>query len=170
MATTHPELAKDCLDDSTKYVAGTGKMLNWKCSTCGYKWPATGSDRVNGYGCRCCNPGGHDKTKPSFVYLICRPGQIQYGIMNIWTGRLKTHARKGWDLLDKIEVTGQKARSLETKIKQTLRVKGIPTGRKAFREEFDGSTEAFQEVDLSVRTIQELCRKLGIDLEAFLAQ
>ena len=89
--------------------------------------------------------------------------------MNIWTDRLKQHARKGWNLLDKIEVTGRKARSLETKIKQNLRAKEIPTGRKAFREKFEGSTEAFQEVDLYVRSIQELCQSLGIDLDAFLA-
>jgi len=89
--------------------------------------------------------------------------------MNIWTRRLKDHASKGWELLDKIEVTGQKARSLETKIKQTLKAKGIPAGREAFRRKFEGYTEAFQEVDLYVRSIRGLCRKLGIDLEAFLA-
>ena len=170
MATTHPELAKECLDDSTKYVAGTQERLNWKCSTCGCKWIATGASRASmNSGCPSCNPGGHDQTKESFVYLIYRPGQIQYGIMNIWTDRLKTHARKGWDLLDKIEVTGRNARSLETKIKQTLRAKGVPTGSKAFREKFDGSTESFQEVDLYVRSIRGLCRKLGVNLEAFLA-
>ena len=169
MATTHKELAKECLNDSTKYTAGTNVMLDWKCSTCGYEWPAKGSDRVNGHGCPSCAKHGHDQTKESFVYLIYRPGQIQYGIMNIWTDRLKTHARKGWELLDKIEVTGRKARSLETKIKQTLRAKGIPTGSKAFREKFEGYAEAFQEVDLCVRTIRGLCRKLGINLEAFLA-
>jgi hypothetical protein len=169
MATTHPELAKELIGDPRKYVAGTGKILNWKCSICCNKWPALGNDRVQGKGCPSCNPGGHDQTKPSFVYLICRPGQIQYGIMNIWTSRLKDHARKGWELLDKIEVTGRKARSLETKIKKTLRAKGIPTGREAFREKFEGSTEAFQEVDLYVRSIRGLCRKLGIDLDAFLA-
>ena len=170
MATTHPELAKECLSDSTKYTAGTCVMLDWKCSTCGYEWPATGSNRVNnGSGCPSCNKYGHDQTKESFVYLIYRPGQIQYGIMNIWTDRLKTHARKGWELLDKIEVTGRKARSLETKIKQTLRANRVPTGREAFRSKFDGYSETFQEVDLYVRTIRGLCRKLGINLEAFLA-
>jgi hypothetical protein len=89
--------------------------------------------------------------------------------MNTWTYRLKHHANNGWEFLDKIEVTGQKARSLETKIKQTLRAKGIPTGSKAFRNKFEGYAETFQEVDLYVRTIRGLCRKLGINLEAFLA-
>jgi len=171
MATTHPDLAKECLNNPSKYVAGTHEMLNWKCSKCKAKWPATGHNRVFGRGCPECSKGkcGHNQTRPSFVYLIYRPGQIQYGIMNIWTNRLKNHYKKGWELFDKIEVTGQKARSLETIIKQSLKTKGIPTGREAFREWFDGWTEAFQEVDLAVSSIRELCDFLGIDLEAFLA-
>jgi len=172
MATTHPDLAKECLSDPKAHIAGTSKTLDWKCCKCGKEWPATGANRAskkNACGCPNCTKYGHNQSKPSFVYLICRPGQIQYGIMNTWTNRLKQHARKGWELLDKIEVTGRKARSLETKIKQTLRAKGIPTGREAFREKFEGSTEAFQEVDLYVRSIRGLCRKLGIDLDAFLA-
>ena len=143
---------------------------DWKCSNCGLEWIAQISSRAKGSGCPGCNTGGgHDQTKESFVYLIYRPGQIQYGIMNIWTDRLKRHARKGWELLDKIEVTGRKARSLETKIKQTLRANRVPTGRKAFRSKFEGYSETFQEVDLYVRTIRGFCRKLGINLEAFLA-
>ena len=169
MATTHPELAKECISGPTKYIAGTAKKLLWKCNACSSKWISTGYNRVNGKGCPKCGKFGHDQTKPSFVYLIHRPGQIQYGIMNIWTNRLKHHARKGWELLDKIEATGQKARSLETTIKRNLKAKGIPVGGDAFREEFDGSTEAFQEVDLTVSSIRELCDFLGIDLDAFLA-
>ena len=148
---------------------GSGFIENWECEECGHKWPSPVGNRVRGRGCSHCAKRGHDRSGASFVYLICRPGQIQYGIMNIWTNRLKQHARKGWELLDKIEVTGETARSLETKIKQTLRAKGIPVGREAFREKFEGWSEAFQEVDLYVRSIRGLCRKLGIDLDAFLA-
>ena len=89
--------------------------------------------------------------------------------MNTWTSRLEKHKKNGWELLNKIEVTGRKARSLETKIKRALRAKNIPTGGNAFREWFDGWTEAFQEVDLAVSSIRELCDFLGIDLDAFLA-
>ena len=89
--------------------------------------------------------------------------------MNVGSGRLEEHRRRGWQCIDKIEVTGKNARYLETTIKQTLRAKGIPTGSKAFREKFRGYAETFQEVDLYVRSIRGLCRKLGIDLDAFLA-
>ena len=173
LAYKFPGLLKEYLgaQDPRTVYSGSKISVYWKCRKCSHKWPApiysrTGSQKC---GCRNCTKYGHNETKPSFVYLIYRPGQIQYGIMNIWTDRLKQHARKGWELLDKIEVTGRKARSLETKIKQTLRAKGIPVGREAFREKFEGFTEAFREVDLYARSLRGLCRKLGIDLEAFLA-
>ena len=171
LAFNSPELAMEYRGDVLPHEVyfKSRAIVCWECCECFTKWKTAVYNRSNGKGCPSCSKGGHDQTKESFVYLIYRPGQIQYGIMNIWTDRLKTHARKGWELLDKIEVTGQKARSLETKIKQTLRAKGIPTGSNAFREKFDGSTEAFQEVDLCVRTIRELTVKLGLDLEAFLA-
>jgi hypothetical protein len=167
-----PEVAAQMVDaDPSKVKPFSRDLYNWKCKGCSRVRRFTPSNFIanKSFYCRKCRPGGHDETGASFVYLMHRPGQIQYGIMNIWTDRLKTHARNGWSLLEKIEVTGQKARSLETKIKQTLRAKGVPTGRKAFRSPFDGSTEAFQEVDLSVRTIRELCDFLGINLDAFLA-
>ena len=172
LAFLHPKLAKEYLGDKDprKVFPSSNARAKWKCSKCGNIWESVISNRTqNRCGCPNCASSGHDQTKPSFVYLICRPGQIQYGIMNTWTTRLQQHARKGWELLDKIEVTGRKARSLETKIKQTLRAKGIPAGREAFRRKFEGWTEAFQEVDLYVRSLRGLCRKLGIDLDAFLA-
>ena len=169
MATTHPNLAKELMGDPTKIVAGTNSRLKWKCGTCEFEWSTAGCDRVNGRGCSKCANYGHDQSQPSFIYLVYRPGQIKYGIMNTWTGRLKNHARKGWELLDKIETTGRSARSLETTIKQALRANDVPTGSKAFRKKFDGWNETFQEMDLCVRSIRGLCRKLGINLEAFLA-
>jgi len=142
LACLFPEIAKELISgDACKIFPKCGLLHEWKCSECSGKWHATPDARITmGSGCPRCNPGGHDQTSPSFVYLIHRPGQIQYGIMNTWTGRLEKHKKIGWELLDKIEVTGQKARSLETKIKQALRAKDIPTGDNAFREWFDGWT------------------------------
>jgi hypothetical protein len=45
MAVTHPELAKEFLGDSTKIMAGTGKISDWKCSTCEHEWKTTGAAR-----------------------------------------------------------------------------------------------------------------------------
>ena len=60
MATTHPELASEHQGDSTKVVATTMKILDWKCLTisetpCGYEWPSNGDNRVRGgNGCPRC--------------------------------------------------------------------------------------------------------------------
>ena len=35
-------------------AVGTGKKLNWNCSTCENKWKATGDSRKNGKGCPAC--------------------------------------------------------------------------------------------------------------------
>jgi len=158
-------------DDPYTIYPKAGRKYNWFCWKCQGTYTALMSHRTSaGTGCpKCSQGGGHDQTQVSFIYLVCRPGQIKYGIMNTWTYRLKQHAKNGWELLDKIELAGQKARSLETTIRQTLRAKEIPTGSRAFRKKFPGYSETFQEVDLYVRTIRGLCRKLGVNLEAFLA-
>ena len=55
MAMTHPKLAKEYQGDSNLIIAGTGKKLDWKCSTCDHMWSAVGSSRVNGIGCPACS-------------------------------------------------------------------------------------------------------------------
>jgi transposase-like protein len=168
----YPHLVKDHQgpNDLSSLSAGSNLVQNWKCADCGHEWTATVNTRaMGGCGCRECADTGFKTAKPSLIYMLYRPGQIKYGIMNIGSGRLEKHRRKGWQVIDEIRMTGWNAKSLEDTIKQTLSSKDIPTGRKAFREKFDGSTEAFQEVDLYVRSIKELCQSLGIDLDAFLA-
>ena len=54
MAITHPKLASEYQGDATKIVAGTGKMLDWKCNSCGHEWKATGDSRRSGNGCFPC--------------------------------------------------------------------------------------------------------------------
>ena len=55
MAETHPELAKEYLGDATQIVAGTHKMLSWKCSTCEHQWETRGNKRsIEGTGCPAC--------------------------------------------------------------------------------------------------------------------
>ena len=59
LATTHPELVKEYSTrnelTADQVMAGTGKKLWWKCSKCGHEWQATGSDRVQGSGCKICS-------------------------------------------------------------------------------------------------------------------
>lgn len=56
MANTHPELAKEYQGDATKIIAGTHKILEWKCSTCEHEWPAPAKSRSSlKYGCPFCS-------------------------------------------------------------------------------------------------------------------
>ena len=61
MASTHPELASECLSDASQVVAGTMAILDWKCLTisetpCGYEWKSNGDNRSRGIkqGCPKC--------------------------------------------------------------------------------------------------------------------
>jgi len=174
MATTHPRLAADCIDDPRKYVAKTNKLLRWCCSECGKKWKATGNRRVADdgvtiVGCSNCADSGFKTNKPSFIYLISRGNSLKVGIGNYGSGRLAIHRRQGWAVVDLIDLIGELAKNLEKIIKDLIKEAKIPTGRKAFLAPFDGWTEAWPKEHLSPRSIRGLCRKLGIDLDAFLA-
>ena len=54
MENTHPELAIEYQGDASIIVAGTGKRLDWKCSTCDHLWKTTGHSRYHHGGCRAC--------------------------------------------------------------------------------------------------------------------
>ena len=169
MATTHPDLAKQLVGDPAGVIAGTNKKLWWMCGN-GHKWEATGNSRsCNGVGCRVCAESGYSPLKPGIFYLVCRSGQFKLGITNVGTGRIKLHEGRGWKLLDKMEGSGKAIASLERYAKKSLKTLGIPTGKQAFVEPFDGYTEAWNAAHLSVRTIRQLCRKLRVNLAEFLA-
>lgn len=66
MATTHPELAKDLVGaDPCTVVAGTNRLLYWRCPKHPEPFPCTGVNRVKGRGCGYCRgfkvlPGFND--------------------------------------------------------------------------------------------------------------
>jgi len=169
-----PDLTKEyrgSRDPKTVFYASAEKVA-WECSKCSNRWEAVVSSRSSGPRCGCprCAPLGYDQSKPSLFYLISRTGQTKFGIMNIGSGRLRRHSvRGGWKLIDSVEMSGDNARSMETAIKRALRSMGVPMGKDAFRDFHDGYSETFQEVDLLVRSIRELCQVTGVTLEAFLA-
>ena len=66
MATTHPDLAGDLIGtDPTTLIAGTPKVLMWRCPNHDEPYPASGNSRVSGHGCGYCHglrvlPGFND--------------------------------------------------------------------------------------------------------------
>lgn len=54
MATTHPTLAVELVDtDPTTIVAGTNRMLRWRCQARGHEWRTSGNKRISGNGQNC---------------------------------------------------------------------------------------------------------------------
>ena len=156
--------------DPKKLFAFAAYRCDWKCSTCGHEWCDRIANRTtHGRGCKNCAKYGFKSNVSSFVYLVHRPGQMKIGIANHESGRMDKHQRHGWSVLCKIEMNGSQAMFLEKTVKSALKAKGVPTGSAAFMFKFDGYTETWPEEYLKVRTIRGLCRKLGINLEAFLA-
>jgi hypothetical protein len=171
MATTHPELAKELIGtDPTTVMAGTCTKLQWRCRKCDNEYRATGNNRLSGScGCPECSETGFKLSKPSFLYLVKRPGQFKYGISNHGATRLEKHYRKGWSLIETIDGPGHSINALESALDIAMRASGIPTGPEAFREQFDGWTEAWNAVDLDVNSIQDLCIKVRVKLDAYLS-
>ena len=178
LSDTHPDIFAELInkDKAAGVTAGSQKFFDWRCRYCQHEWSAAvsdrctaGRDRRKGSGCPACKISGFNIKKASFIYLISRPNQQKVGIANYGTGRMDTHRRNGWLIIEKIALPGEIAQILERGIKKALRSKKIPTGSKAFRQPFDGYTEAWNSVDLEVRSIRGLCRKIGVKLEFYLS-
>jgi hypothetical protein len=63
LATTHPELASQCLDDPTTISAGSGKKVLWRCGE-GHEWRSVvGNRATKNIGCPYCSG---QRTLPGF--------------------------------------------------------------------------------------------------------
>jgi len=68
MTYTHPELAKEYLGDASKIIAGTHKILQWRCSVCEHEWSLGGNQRTSKKsGCPACNGGLHSHGRNSMA-------------------------------------------------------------------------------------------------------
>ncbi len=176
LKTLFPQVAK-CAHgwDPESVFPNDKKNRQWKCKH-GHIVFAAPTTRIRSFkhhgggdGCAECSTSGFKISKPSAFYLVYRTGQFKLGKMNIGSGRIEEHRRNGWSLIEMIEASGKIVSKLEEDLLSKLESKNIPTGKKAFPFVFDGYTETWPEECLKVRTIRGLCRKLGVDLESFLA-
>jgi hypothetical protein len=135
-------------------------LHNYQCS-CGTVTKICVSNFKQGSRCRICNPGGFDCDKPAYLYLIARPNQFKIGIYNIESNRITEHKRNGWDLLEqRYYEIGREAYAEEQRILDMIESRNIPLGAVAFREPFDGYTEAWNAADLFVESFESLFQKL----------
>lgn len=168
LATTHPELAKELISPDPKKISyGSGRKCFWQCQKNQQHkyWMVLANRTSLGQGCPNCQESGFCAGKPGFLYLLQRPGQFKIGITNHLDDRVgKRHKRNGWELIDSVQsLFGSEVRELESVIKTKLREHNIPTGPDAFREKFDGWTEAFQEVDLPIKNLKDLFKQLKVN-------
>ena len=148
------------LDDS--YVSNK-RPHNYRCS-CGREAKICLKDFNSGQRCSGCAGYGFKNSKPSYFYLISRPNQYKVGIYNEGSDRLVQHRRNGWEIIQEIgPFCGHEIKNLETKVLRSLKSKGIPMGRDAFKEEFDGFSESWQTVDLEISNLSELFSYLRIE-------
>lgn len=158
MATTHPELAAECLDDPTAFIAGTSTPLRWRCEQ-GHEWTVPGAYRRAGTGCPYCTAHGYNLADPGWLYLLRHEtrGLLQFGITNHPDQRLNKHGKGGWEVID---VRGPSDGALtwewEQSFKRLLASRAVATGANVGGDKFDGYTEAWRETDLPVTSIREL--------------
>jgi hypothetical protein len=101
MATTRPDLAKDLVGtDPTTVIAGTAKVLMWRCPNHDEPFRATGNSRVSGHGCGYCQglrvlPGFNDMatTRPDLAkdLIDADPTTIIAGTDRVLTWRCANH-------------------------------------------------------------------------------
>lgn len=167
LLTKRPDLAKEAfLFDPSSFGTSSKYAVWWLCSKCCHLWKTRICHRVAGNGCPNCNRCTFKVQNQAWMYLLKRPGQQKVGITNKIDGkdnRLTHHRGNGWNILDVIgPYQGRPLKDLENRIKAGLDSKGIPRGKLAFREWFDGYSEAWQTVDFEVSSIAMLLTVLGV--------
>lgn len=175
LATINPQIAAEADGwDPSKIGFNCHKRKPWKWS-CGHFYLMSPALRIKARGAGshcpgCSHGGGFKRTKPAFLYLISRSGQFQFGVTNNPANRIGcTHKRNGWDLIDcASSMFGEEVWEAELTLKRALKRKGVQTGQKAFREKFDGWNESFQSVDLEVKNLKDLFKRLNTPIPPFL--
>ena len=159
LATTHPELSNEAVGwDTTKYSAGSGQKVFWKCTE-GHQWATRIISRTNGSGCPTCSPMQYDPNEKGWLYLLQHDdwGLMQIGITNQPDKRLAKHARLGWETIEtRGPMDGAITRGWETSILDYLRRNGAKIGVESSQGKFDGYSEAWLTDSFPVKSIKEL--------------
>ena len=153
--------------DASAILHGTWESRPWRCQE-GHVWTAPVARRKTS-GCPYCSTGGFDIGSPGYLYMVEDGTRRKIGIANRITTRVMTqHRKSGWTHFQRIgPLPGIVIRDLETAIKAKIKEAGIPTGECAFREIFDGWTEAWNKSDMpaSVDRLPNLFEFLGVDVD-----
>ena len=179
-----PELAEECDGtwDPKEFSSGARDLLGWICKKCERHFKMSINSRTNptrrrrdgsAYGCICGERecGGYKTSLPGYIYLLEKGSLRKYGITNYPEARVGYgHKRNGFDPIEILgPFCGMKVRKSESLIKATLKSKGVPSGRRAFRQKFDGWNETVNSEVIPANSIAGLFVILGLEVPAFLS-
>jgi len=130
-----------------------GASTPWKavCASCGAPIAPTYSTiKGGGGGCSACASFGIDYTAPSYVYIVALDVPdpdvpitiVKVGIANATSTRLRIHKRRGWRLIQRVDVpSGSEAKRAEQAIVAQWRGDGAAPMSKSGVPKGDGFTE-----------------------------
>jgi hypothetical protein len=115
-------MIRQCDATPTEAYPGANKPWRATCNKCNRSITPTFANARKFGACKYCAEHGFDYAKPSVVYLITFRFDewltiAKVGIANSHSGRLTMHTRRGWRIVDSIEVpTGEQARAIESTV------------------------------------------------------
>jgi hypothetical protein len=161
LMTTHPLLAKEAHGwDPRKYSKGSDVKLKWKCAE-NHNWTRSISGRVSGTGCPTCAHYGFDPNSEAWLYLLAHSQweMLQIGITNFPDGRLKSHKKLGWEVVElRGPMDGHLTQQWEKAILQMLMARGADLSNAEIAGKFDGYSEAWSKSTFEASSIKELMR------------
>ena len=117
------EVSKNSIQLIGKWNGNSQKSL-FKCLKCSNEWEAQPAKLTSSSptGCPSCVETGFNRNLPSWIYLMEREIDQQFGITNDLVQRIKFHEREGWKLIDKYgPSSGEYILEKESKLKIWLK-------------------------------------------------
>ena len=134
LATTHPDLAAELVDQSvaTEHSFGTHRKAKWRCKAQGHVWEAEIVSRSSGIGCPECATTGFSQVGIGWLYLLATPGRrvFKFGITNDLETRLDKHSKQGFTVLveERLYEYGGDALKIETALLRHKKAMGWQHG------------------------------------------
>ena len=162
LETIYPLVAKEAVDWDPRMIAPhSNRRRKFRCHHCSHVFVSSVQYRTMSYppsGCIKCSGGGYDKDFPGYFYYMKRNSECQIGITNVPfgnKGRLKTHERNGWKL---VELIGPFDGKIIAKIEQQT--------KSMIKRNFgniEGTTENWQKSRYNPKNIDEIFQMAKIE-------
>lgn len=177
LAVRYPNLSKELVEpEMAKLISyGSQIVVPWYCATCDKIWEAQVNNRTSHHqGCPSHAKNGYKVNEPGVLYFLLanRKGCdiVKYGITKNVKQRIAYHRRNGFKVPENSYflkfANGKDALAVETSVRKALLKKGIPSIKDdlVFEDNFKGFSESFRKELLSVVSLGDLLKVLGIEI------